>query len=941
MKKTLTVVIALLLVVCFVFSLAACNKNNGDSNGGKVEPVNPTPTPTPGGNDDPTPGPGGDDTKTIAADVVSATDAAFVSYSEAYLLNNASDGVSANALQKQLDSIRKVDAYKDVIKSISVKASGDDYAVTITYKDNQKSELTVAGAAEDAGFKAGATFTKGENDGSLSANRAIGIIFNAAMATIEKAIAEGTAFTDNGFGVSAETYFQFNYGDLTSELLNYALSVKANIGIEAKDTAVSIEVKQNDEVLGGLYYKGAEAQEDCDIYLALGEDVYYIDYADVNAIVMSIIEMAQQKIVDEGYDVPELPLAEDDDEVVEEAPFYSMRIEQLTDLFAGLGGEDSSLDIGSLVGDILDDVLGESVGYVTETDGTVYQINIDLDALLNYISGMKSILGNISLDSLPAPLNTLDLGSFQGVGGALLITAKVYNDGDEEVNNTLGAVELSYNVGKKDFRFNATDDVAKVYGPVNVALGVTGFSLGEQQDVVPAFPDAQYFSPLNAAVSASVEINGDAYVINAASAVNPFHVVNGVITFDATNADNEKVLDGSITIDEKEEGGLDAFIRVIAGDEYYESYGSEVDFGTPIVGAVAYIFMAPDSILQPLVAYVSDLIAMFQPEEEVEEEIVEDEEPSPEGEIEEESSFDVMGLVGAFDELKTLFTETWNGTVFTYGTDPIFFEGKVAAAQYNQVLDIVMPKLAGLVPDDALAFRFDETAAEVYANYNKGEYANKAIVKVTYEGKDYIALLDLTEYDLETGLGSFVATFSMNDSVYAINFSNANWDEDGVATITYSVKTGDEDAITYVDFTLNANESSIVLKLLANGNPYKYEFGMEQAEDGNVIITACLDEKNVLKVYGGNGFFNKLDKTTSFGIPTFEVGCTFGWDIPSSKVNVNVKSLKLVSWGENLLINTVQFEDGVQPQTIDALLNKCAEAFYGAFMIPAEEPVEE
>ena len=168
MKKTLTMIIALLLVVCFCFSFVACNNGGGEQNNN-----NNNSTVEPGKTDPKDNDPAG---KTEEAKVTTTMDA-FASFANAYLMNN--DGVTATALAKYLDAYKKDAAYKDIITGVSGKEGENGTIVlTVTFKDKTKKEIVFKSVAKDEGIHAGATFNVGENIGenAITADEAIGIL---------------------------------------------------------------------------------------------------------------------------------------------------------------------------------------------------------------------------------------------------------------------------------------------------------------------------------------------------------------------------------------------------------------------------------------------------------------------------------------------------------------------------------------------------------------------------------------------------------------------------------------------------------------------------------------------------------------------------------------------------------------------------------------------
>lgn len=863
MKKTLTIILAIVLVLSVCFACVACDDKN-----------NPTPEPNPGPGPNPNPDP---DPTTEPSETDLAVKAIIDSYASAWLINNAAEGDLSNNLNTALSAV--VAGYKQTVTSVKAKKDGDSYVLTYKFKDKASTTVTLSAPAVNNGIYAGKNYA-GTTAG-VDADTALGAVVNGVFKTIKKAMETGATFTDNGFGFDATAYFDFHYGD-NDVAYNYGLRVAGQIGIKAEDTFAGIEVVNGTTVIGGLYYEGAAAKADCKLYLNSGEYKYYIDNADINAIVAQLIQYIQD-MINGSTDEPSTDLA---GEVAEE-PFYNKEVEKLSDLLP-----DSAKGIvGSLLSSVVKDV-----SKTTVSNGTQYQVKVDLDVLLTGLLGsLGSMLDSIDLSTLPAPLNQLDLSSFQGVGGTILLTAVVNADA------TLNELELSYNCGKKDFRFNKEDKEAKVYGPINVAIGIKDFEIGAQTkaDVLPSFADYTYFSPLNADVTVEIsvaetkpETANDAYVAHIISNVNPFAIENGVITFEVTKNGADWAV-GQITT-------ATGLVRANIQGTIYEFTAQEfASTGFAGIVMVANTIMSENTIFTPVVNYVKDLITMFTPAEsdepstpEVPEDPTTPDVPVISGDI----TFDqIKQAIGIVDAAKALIANWEASGVLTYNfkgeaiTD-YYLEINLDSARYNEVINLVKEYLTFINIGD---FKFDENAAKVYVNYNYGDYEKMVYVSVKYMDTTVTVKVDQSRWEDE---GLFTVTVNVNENVYQFVADWSKWVEEGIANYTYTAK-----GVEYVNVTVNVFESTIKAVLVANDNTYNYSGALVVDKDGEDItggtITLVLDNVTII-VRGGNAYANATG-STSFGVPTFEAGVSFGWTIENSAADVTAK-VTLNSWGSTV-----------------------------------------
>ncbi len=849
MKKTLTVILAIMLILTIGVACVACNNNptpNPDQpSDGPVTPpdVNPNPDkPIDGGKKDPS-------VQDLA--VKNIVD----SYASAWIVNNIADRDLSNALQTKLNTLRTKN-YQSIISALQVKKNGED-SYTISYKFTDKSEAstTIDIPKINNGNHVGCEYDNIPS--TKNADEMLGSIINALFKSIKAGAEDGADFRENGIGFDGIAYFDFFYGDM-EESVSYGLRLAGQFGLEAKDTFAAIEaVDANDNVIGGLYYEGAENEADTKLYLNAGEYKYYIDYSDINSIVLSIIDFIQSN-KNPG----------DDAEVsgAEGEPFYNMEITKLTDL---IGNATFSGIIGG--------VLSEVIPTVSETrvdNGTKYQVKVDVDSLINgLIANLAEIIDGFNiLQQLPAPLNQLDLSTFQGVGGVLLITSVVSDDG------LLSDIEISYNCGVKDFRFNSEDTEAKIYGPINVALGIKDFNVGLQNkaDILPSFEEYKYFSPLNASITLETIVNEEKYVTEIISDVNPFAIENGVITF-VTTSDDAEFLSGRIT-------PIDGGVHIKCGEMVLHTTVTEL--GMSGYDSLTYIYgmvlESETSIFTPIVSYINGLIAEFAPAEQSP--VENPDNISAAGEFNISNITEVFGIIDAAKEL----IEKWNENgIFSYEIveDNIldsYIEINLDSARYNEVVDLIN-KYLSFIPDIG---QVDETAPKIYINYNHGDYEDILYVKVETQSKTVIVKLDGSKF----AEGQIVLDVNVDAKLYKAVLDISAWNMDKKATLNFTI-----DGKEYADIILDVNAKTFVADLTSNGTEYRFAGSFELGEKtGEITIDLNGTE---IKLNGGNAFFTKSELITSFGINIFTAGVDFGWEIPKDTTSVSVK-VTLNSWGE-------------------------------------------
>ncbi len=877
MKKTLTVIIAIMLIFTLCFACVACNNNpndpvgdDGGNNGGDSTGGNNGGDSTGGNNGGDSTGgnnggdsTGGDSTKKDPTVQDLAVKEIIDSYASAWLVNNASENDLSNSLLTAIEKLRS-NNYQSVVSALNVELKDGNYIIKYRFADKSEISTSIPASSVNNGNYAGYVYDDLESE--MNADEMLGAIINALFRSIEAGALDGADFNENGIGFDGTAYFDFYYGDM-DESVSYGLRLAGQFGLSAKDTFAAIEaVDANNNVLGGLYYEGAENKEDTKLYLNAGEYKYYIDYADINAIVLQIIEMIQS-----GSN----PGAGEVISGSEDAPFYEMKISKLTDLFADV--QISGMSISGIVSSLLNQVV-PTVSEKEVDNGTRYQVLIDIDSLLDgIVSDFAFIIDGINIfQSLPAPLNQLNLSTFQGVGGTLLITAVVSEDG------LLSDIEVSYNCGVKDFRFNAEDAEAKVYGPINVAIGIKNFNVGLQDktNILPSFAEYEYFSPLNASITLETTVNEEKYVTEIVSDVNPFNISGSVITF-VTNKGDAEFLSGRIT-------PIDGGVHVKCGEMVIHTTVNELALSG--YESLTYIYRmvleSEDSIFTPIISYIKGLIAEFGPTEQIP-----DENPDSISAAE-DGGFDINTITNAFgivDAAKDLI-ENWekNGT-FSYeivegNILDSYIEINLDYERYNEVIKLIEDYLT-FIPEIG---QLDDTAPKIYINYNHGDYEKMLYVKVEAKSQTVIVKLDGSKFEE----GQIVLDVNVGEKLYKAVLDISGWESEHKATLNFTI-----DGKEYADVVLDVQAKSLVAELTSNGSVYTFSGTYDVTGEKSGEITLNLNGVEI-KLNGGNAFFNKSNElVTSFGVKTFIAGVDFGWKIPNDETSVSVK-ITLNSWGE-------------------------------------------
>ena len=989
MKKILISVIAVLLVAAMCFVFAACDNTekpecnqhvDADKNGkcdtcGATVEVKPCTTHKDNNKD------GKCDvcgtavqttqeiTKEELGEHVEAVDLV-LSHASQYVVNNAiAKADNSTGLKKELASfISKNAAAKASIKSIDVKFVDGNYEITFNFKDQKVyKDKSLVGAPINEGIHAGyeVSGSKVDLDGALTD------IVNALFESIERTIESGKEFgegfiteadEDNvAFGLNIKAGFEFHYGD-SDELVSYDLRVAGNLARNAADTEVAIEVLDPDGVVVGLYYM------DTALYLSINvndyEQKYYIDQADLNELLVGLLSgMGVHKHFDSNSDnLCDHVLVGEDAEgntftfacgaVVEseEAPFYTERFESVTELLGGLMGDSADMVI-SIVNSLVSTTK-------TEMDGiTRYQLHLDLDDLLAMaIPLIDDLLGdsvNQITAALPAPLNQLDLGSFKGVGGSLLITADIDTEGE-----FLTGVQISYNVAQKDFRFSSSDTVQKLYGPVNVAITIADFGLGEQDvDLDGKASDYKYFSPLNAEVEADVIveeiINGTAsahtYHIYAATDINPFAITDGEAILRITEGDAViwevffDIIDG--------EYGIDCAMDILHEGTLYRTSASASDMGSRMFEYLLRLVGDPNSVATPVVNYVMDLMAQFAPEEEV---------VAPAGE-EEEVVFDAAGLIPIITGVGDLVDSLKEQGVIGYNFDMNDLGNSYLYAYldyevYNQVVALLRSALPNL--DD-----FDATAAEVEVELNYGEHKNMIYVDVVYKSVHVNVLGSIAKWESDRIMDVVVTIENDEDvSVYTAKLDASEWKVqdnevvvDSYAKVTFDVKHNDEPAINYVDATVTAIERGYDITLILTtldeaGEKIEHVFELggyfQETEDGDMLyLYGTANGTTIGLAFGaGHGELDRED-TLAFGIPAPSCGFKFSYVLENSDlgvdnvVNLTVSNLGITNWGHEVTIERTDIS-GLVPVTenVEATIMEILSSKLEAYLfLPAAE----
>ena len=643
MKKTLIFIIAIMLVIVLSFSLFACNKDKGNENKDNGNTADDSGTKPSGGNGGTTAG------KQLSWEELGTNEAVttqLLTYADQYLTNNATSTKDiSTTLQSALQSQANALEGKPIDK-VAVKLDTDGcYTVTFTYKNKDTFTYHVEGELEarvaEPGVYAGYAIAKDME--KVDFDTSLAVVYNAFLRTMQQAIEEAGEFgedymasaiageADKGytFGGSVEAAFMFNYGAGDSQIgpMSYGLRVYGTLGYDAADTEVAIEVidEQAGDVVVGLYYKDAV------LFLSIDagdyEQKYYLDDADINAIVGAMLgdiwaNECEHDYVD-GYCTlcgKVEPEESDAEPFYEHAPNYTKLSDALSDL---TGGNSMVGTVVKIVAPLLDS------RQVAVGSNTRYIYQIDLDALIKKLLG-NSVLGPMIAGAvnpvIESILPELDLGSFQGVGGTLTLSFDVTGG----KSATLAGAQVAYNVAQKDFRWNKNDTEAKLYGPVNAAITVSDFAIGDQtvESAKVNTSKYTYFSPMNGEITADVsyvdeadplsDLNGE-YKLIARAEFNPFTLFAGddtregaaEIILDKANGDPffQVYIHDFTCI----EGAWDSTVTVYYDGEYYETLASQSDFFSNVFEDFILPLVSRDteSNLKPISDYVWELIDQF------------------------------------------------------------------------------------------------------------------------------------------------------------------------------------------------------------------------------------------------------------------------------------------------------------------------------------------
>lgn len=701
MKKKLALILVLVLCVAVVFTMVACKDKDKD----KDKDV--------------------DQTITVTEAQATAAVKALEEYAALWVLNNSTDTYDRGTdLRNALTQRATINtASGNAPGTVRIKSYNDEsklYTIEASWGDVKK-EFTVEAMIADWGNKVGKDYL--EDATSTEIDVIIAAIYNAFVATYNDAEAKGQSFSEDGIGFSGKAYFAAGYGG--SDNIGYAIQVKGNIGLTDATTALALEILDGEDgVIYGLYFKGAAVKEDCEIYLRAGDKVLYIDNANIVTLIKGLLG------------------------VEEEVATALEPIDEFGDL-----------DESGMIGVVLSMLFMQ--GGVVDVDGdvTTYQARLDLEelfgniqGLLGAIEGIGDFVDEIIEEYLPAPFNQLNLSTMEGIAGQLTITV-VTEDG------LITDAELALNMPKRDFRFSATDDVAKVYGPLNFVVGISGFSVGEQTGaIVPDFDDVkEYFSPLN------FNFSGDVTVKAVEKGDTDKVLVDSVFSFELLtdiNPFNLGAAKGSLVITELKAGETEEEVFVIVmydqatGDGYlvYKDEGA-IELNTHDI--FNYIV---DNYGTNVEEFITDFIFnLFNRFEDT---------PIKAAE-EEESKFDIFALLDSFGPIQAWYEALVDDEKFLVEIDTADLLSSVisidlSAADFNAVIALI--NQIGLL--DAIDDLTNPASVEVY--FNVEDFEGIFYAKVVVDGKDYVLEID-----------------------------GSNWEDDSKCYITFSV-----DALEYVKITI-------------------------------------------------------------------------------------------------------------------------------------------
>lgn len=779
---------------------------------------------------------------------------------ELYLFNHAGSETL------ETDLVNKLTANKPAALN-DVKASIKNGAVTLTFtfagenKDKIRyKDTTLTVGAPDNGIRAGYDWDA-DNKVAADLDAEIGAIINAAFRTIENSIAAGKDFASGAEGVTfgGNVLGQFTLRVGEDININGGLKVTGTIAPDAANTEVQLAVVDMDKDINlfAITYK------DTKIFVEVNAGDYsarhYIDNANLNAIVAGLL----------GGN--EVALAED-------GPFYTQEIEKLSDLVPSVG------TVMGLVGGVLDVAKSDVEG------GELIQIRADLESLLGLLDTLGAALGDTLAQitaGLPAPLNQLDLATFTGIGGELIISAVI---GDE----MLTGVEISYNAAKKDFRFSDKDKVQKIYGPINFALAVKDFSLDDQTVVVENEDDYTYFSPLNveAVVDYSFAVNDGAvqdYTLTLISDINPFVLSQGKISLEIVGK-NETIPAFALYLDNfrMEENGAYADAKAISAGNLIEGPFKPGRLLGYIAGGASGIASSSGFAFSGVVDYVQDLMSMFFG-------------PVAVG-AEEEGGFDIGAIMGAVDNVKALYASFLSDGTIDYSFEPenFYISADLDSDTYNAAINAVKDVLAmaGIELPEFTA----ENAAKVNVKVNTADYEKQLFVDVQYKTYQVTVLGDISN----PALMSLTVTAKGwgEDKVYAVTADLSNYAE-GIIVVKYTAN-----EVDYVTATVDMADAEIALDLLANGNDYHFALST-YTYNGLRMFMYENGSKNVAIGAGNADGYLDRENTLAWGIPAPHGSFDFFYGFADSSaeheqsIQLSVKDIAIVNWGLETEVATV------------------------------------
>ena len=502
MKRKLGIIIlAILLCAVLAFTLVACGNKNGGNSGGS------------GDNTTDNSGSSSGSLEGVTDQQIAAVEADLQTYLNTWVSMHATEGSEDQKGLLKNDLTAAKNSYK--LKGTDAKSYAPTF--TVTYKDGkytvkaswnqgaltrtftvQAQTVTYANWAGKHSRTANYSYLEDEDE-------ALDLLTVAFVNSANKVTANAVT---GKFGLDGTLGFDA-FG------ANYALRVKGNVDVtSAKDTEIGLVIEDGDGAeVAGIYYKGADEVKDNRVYIQYpvtenGQKVAaykYIEYADVLGLVNSLLKDSQGN------------------SIVKERAGEGVFDDGIDGLAALLDSFDVDAKISGMIPGIVKLV---AKAY---KDGDRYLIDINLAEVMNQVSSIMDMVGNVQLDFLDKI--GLDLSTMHGLRGHISISAKVNTVGGKDY---LSDFELAVNIPEETtFYFSDAEDAMKFDLPsIGFAIYLEDFSFvtsGETKiaNVVPqkAIDNANagkgYFSPTN------LDLSGDLYINHAegeeASIDSTFH----------------------------------------------------------------------------------------------------------------------------------------------------------------------------------------------------------------------------------------------------------------------------------------------------------------------------------------------------------------------------------------------------------------------------------